>query len=288
MRAARSVLPSPMGRPNKGRPFGPNPRRAARESHEHLVLQQFRAPEPPGPSGCIVARGACETPTRPGVRGPRAVRVRRWLRDGAARGVSRRVELIRVRGAGARLVLVRAVRSGVAGASTVAARLMRFGLVGASGFAVDVACYLALQGLGLDHRVARLVSFFPAASWNWLLNRKVTFGERAPDARARQWARFVTSSVAGAGVNAGSYAVLTSLTGFFDHHRMLALLLGVGLGGLVNFALATRYVYRRRVADPGTGPDRPPPGNRGGAERRGDERERTPMWASKPTPLPAR
>ena len=184
---------------------------------------------------------------------------------------------------------MRVVRSGAAGASAVAARLMRFGLVGASGFAVDVACYLALQGLGLDHRVARLVSFFPAASWNWLLNRRVTFGERAPDARARQWARFVTSSVAGAGVNAGSYAVLTTLTGFFDHHRMLALLLGVGLGGLVNFALATRYVYRRRVADPGTGPDRPPPGNRGGAaERREDERERTPTWASKPAPLPAR
>lgn len=151
-------------------------------------------------------------------------------------------------GAGVRLE--RAVRSGCTGASGTAVRLLRFGLVGASGFAVDVACYLALQWIGLDHRVARFVSFFPAASWNWLLNRRVTFSERAPDARARQWARFVTSSVAGAGVNAGSYAVLTSLIGFFDQHRMLALLLGVGLGGIANFALATRYVYRRRrVAD---------------------------------------
>ncbi|MDE0456653.1 MAG: GtrA family protein, partial [Chromatiales bacterium] len=144
---------------------------------------------------------------------------------------------------------VRAVRAGRAGASETAARLLRFGLVGASGFAVDLAFYLALQWVGLDHRVARCVAFFPAASWNWLLNRTVTFGERAPDARARQWARFVTSSVAGLVVNAGSYAALTSLTSFFDHHRMLALLLGIGLGGLVNFALATRYVYRRRVAD---------------------------------------
>ena len=143
---------------------------------------------------------------------------------------------------------MRAARSRCAGAAETAARLLRFGLVGASGFAVDVAFYLALQWMGLDHRVARFVSFFPAASWNWLLNRTVTFSERAPDARTRQWARFVTSSVAGLGVNAGSYAVLTSLTSFFDHHRMLALLLGIGLGGLVNFALATRYVYRRRTA----------------------------------------
>ena len=158
-----------------------------------------------------------------------------------------------MRGTGVRWV--RAVRSGCVGASQTAARALRFGLVGASGFAVDIAFYLALQWVGLDHRVARFISFFPAASWNWLLNRRVTFSERAPDARARQWARFVTSSVAGLGVNAGSYAVLTSLTGFFDHHRMLALLLGIGLGGIVNFALATRYVYRRRAADTnGTGP----------------------------------
>ncbi len=148
------------------------------------------------------------------------------------------------------------VRSGCIGVTETAARLMRFGLVGASGFAIDVAFYIALQWIGLDHRVARFVSFFPAASWNWLLNRRVTFRERAPDVRARQWARFVTSSVVGASVNAGSYAVVTSLITFFDHHRMLALLLGIGLGGLVNFALATRYVYRRRVSgtDGPTGP----------------------------------
>ena len=152
-----------------------------------------------------------------------------------------------MRGAGVQWV--RAVRSRCAGASETAARLLRFGLVGASGFAVDLAFYLALQWVGLDHRVARFVSFFPAASWNWLLNRTVTFSERAPDSRARQWARFVTSSVAGLGVNAGSYAALTSLTSFFDHHRMLALLIGIGLGGFLNYALATRYVYRRRVAD---------------------------------------
>ena len=241
MHTARSV-PHPSAKPSKGRPFVPNPRRhAARESHAHQVLHRLRAPESRGDSGLFVARGAWETPTRPGVRDPGAARVRRWLADGTARGVSRRM-----RAAGVRWV--RAARSGCAGASETAARMMRFGLVGASGFAVDVAFYLALQWVGLDHRVARLVSFFPAASWNWLLNRRVTFSERAPDTRARQWARFVTSSVAGAAVNAGSYAVLTSLTGFFDHHRMFALLIGVGLGGLVNFALATRYVYRRRAA----------------------------------------
>ena len=242
MRAAGSVPHPPVG-PSKERPFVSTPRHADRESHEHQILHRLRAPEPLGHSGCIVAQEACEAPIRPSVRDSHADRARRWLqRDGAARGVS-----TRMRDAGVRWV--RAVRAGIAGASETAARALRFGLVGASGFAVDLAFYLALQWVGLDHRVARCVSFFPAASWNWLLNRRVTFSERAPDARARQWARFVTSSVAGLGVNAGSYAALTSLTSFFDHYRMLALLLGIGLGGFVNFALATRYVYRRRVAD---------------------------------------
>ena len=144
---------------------------------------------------------------------------------------------------------IHAVRPGRAGATGTAVRLLRFVLVGVSGFTVDVAVYLTLQWAGLDHRVAKFVSFWPAASWNWLLNRGWTFSERAPGTRARQWARFVAGSVAGLALNAGTYAVLTTLTGFFDRHRMLALVLGVGFGGLVNFALATRYVYRRRVAD---------------------------------------
>ena len=154
-----------------------------------------------------------------------------------------------------RLPGLRALRSLRADASNVATtvRLFAFALVGASGFGIDVACYLGLQWAGLEHRAARFVSFWPAASWNWLLNRRVTFRERAPEPRVRQWAKFVTSSIAGLTANAGSYVLLTSLVGFFDRHRMLALLIGVGLGGLLNFTLATRYVFRRRAARPPSG-----------------------------------
>ena len=127
-------------------------------------------------------------------------------------------------------------------------RVLCFAVVGASGFVIDIVCYLALQWAGVEHRVARLLSFWPAVSWNWLLNRRVTFRDRAPEARARQWARFVAGSLVGLVVNVGSYAALTSFTGVFDRHRLLALLAGVGLGGLVNFVLATLFVYRRHSA----------------------------------------
>ena len=127
-------------------------------------------------------------------------------------------------------------------------RVLCFALVGASGFVVDLVCYLALQWAGVEHRVARLLSFWPAVSWNWLLNRSVTFRDRAPETRARQWAKFVAGSLVGLAVNVGSYAALTSFTDVFDRHRLLALLTGVGLGGLVNFMLSTLFVYRRHSA----------------------------------------
>lgn len=145
---------------------------------------------------------------------------------------------------------LRAICSGDSRVSDVAIRLLSFAGVGASGFLVDVACYLGLQYAGLDHWAARFASFWPAASWNWLLNRMVTFRGRVPDARAPQWAKFVTSSIIGLIANAGSYTAMTSLTGFFDQNRMLALVIGVGLGGLVNFALATRFVYRHPRRSP--------------------------------------
>ena len=124
-------------------------------------------------------------------------------------------------------------------------RLVCFTLVGASGFVIDLACYLAFQWVGVEHRLARFLSFWPAVTWNWLLNRDVTFRGRAPEAPVRQWSKFVAGSLAGFAVNVSSYATLTSFVGFFDRYRLLAFLIGVGLGGLVNFVLATLYVYRR-------------------------------------------
>ncbi len=126
-----------------------------------------------------------------------------------------------------------------------AARLISFGLVGASGFLIDVAFYLALQGLGVEHRMARFVSFWPAVTWNWLVNRALTFDERPRQPHARQWTRFAASSVLGLGVNVGSYTLLTSFVELFARYRLLALVFGVCLGGAVNFLIANRYVYRR-------------------------------------------
>ena len=125
------------------------------------------------------------------------------------------------------------------------ARLASFALVGASGFVIDVALYLGLQAIGFEHRGARFLSFWPAVTWNWGLNRAMTFEERARPPRMRQWTKFAVSSLIGLGVNVGSYTLLTSFVGLFARHRLVALVCGVLLGGGANFLVANRYVYRR-------------------------------------------
>ena len=137
-----------------------------------------------------------------------------------------------------------------------AARVLVFGAVGASGFVVDFVFYLGLQAAGLEHRLARFLSFWPAASWNWWLNRRVTFDDRPRQDPARQWVRFVVASLVGLGVNVGSYLALTSFVTVFARNPLLAFFLGIALGGGINFLVSTLYVYRKdSVADGGSGRD---------------------------------
>jgi len=123
------------------------------------------------------------------------------------------------------------------------AELFLFGLVGASGFVVDILFYYLCQTLGASHLLARALSFWPAVSWNWALNRRVTFSERERRPRVRQWSEFVISSLMGFGINYGLYALLTTQVSFFTAHRLAALILGVAAASCFNFIASSLLVY---------------------------------------------
>ena len=123
------------------------------------------------------------------------------------------------------------------------ARMICFGLVGASGFAVDISCWQALQWLGLEHRWARFLSFWPAVTWNWRWNRAVTFDDRPSAPQARQWMQFIAASLVGLVTNVGTYLLLTGAVDFFDRYRLLAMLTGVLFGMAANYAVADRFVF---------------------------------------------
>ncbi len=40
--------------------------------------------------------------------------------------------------------------------------------------------------IGVEHCAARFLAFWPAVTWNWLVNRALTFAERPRQPRVRQ------------------------------------------------------------------------------------------------------
>ena len=122
---------------------------------------------------------------------------------------------------------------------------VQFGLVGSTGFVVDLIIYLSLQSLfSIDHKSARAYSFIGAASWNWALNRLITFTNRQKMSKLIQWPAFLFTSSMGFAVNWGSYVILTGYVPFFDAHRITALLIGVVFGMGLNFMAARLFVFR--------------------------------------------
>ena len=122
---------------------------------------------------------------------------------------------------------------------------LQFGAAGGAGFVIDALFYLGLQAAGAPHLAARAAAFWPAATFNWFINRIMTFKTRPRTAPAAQWAGFLAASGAGFCVNWGAYALLTSGTDFFAQHRFAAFVLGVLAGAVFNFFAADRFVFRR-------------------------------------------
>lgn len=125
------------------------------------------------------------------------------------------------------------------------AEFLHFGVVGASGFVVDLTAYYLLQTV-VPHEVARGLSFWPAVSWNWIMNRTTTFGARSRRPRIRQWVEFVLTSLVGFGFSFGTYVGLTSSVDFFAEYRLLAFVAGVGLASIFNFVASSLFVYSEK------------------------------------------
>jgi putative flippase GtrA len=91
--------------------------------------------------------------------------------------------------------------------------LARFALVGASGYALNLAVFSALIGVGDTHYLAAAAfAFCVAVSNNFLLNRYWTFKATQVTA-ALQAPRFLAVSLAALGLNLATLEVLISLVG---------------------------------------------------------------------------
>ncbi len=131
-----------------------------------------------------------------------------------------------------------------------------FAIVGIIGFTIDLTTYLELQRVfGIDHLIARAISFWVSASSNWAMNRAITFDHRKKTPKLSQWLFFISVAILGFLINWGSYYFLTKHIFFFRQNNIPALMLGTFLGMWCNFAASNFFVFgknrdnRSKIAD---------------------------------------
>lgn len=120
---------------------------------------------------------------------------------------------------------------------------VRYGLVGLSGLVVALVVLNAVMVLVRAFLLANVVAFVFAATWNFMLNRRLTFpatGRPLP----RQWLEFLAGSLAAAALNWAVAGTLYYQSEFFHSHYNAAALIGTAAAAGANFLWARLKVFR--------------------------------------------
>jgi putative flippase GtrA len=123
-------------------------------------------------------------------------------------------------------------------------RFLTFGLVGLVGLVVDVGVLtLMIDGFGFGPYVARLVSYFAAATTTWALNRRYTFDITGSGSLIGEWGRFTLVNGVGGIANYGVFALLVATSPFIYQHPVVAVVIGAGVGWVFNYHASKRLVF---------------------------------------------
>jgi dolichol-phosphate mannosyltransferase len=120
---------------------------------------------------------------------------------------------------------------------------LQFCFVGGTGMVVDLSSLAGLLHLSVSFYVARAVAIFVAMTWNFWLNRRLTFSYGRGQEPFRQYLRFVATCSVGATVN---WSVAVALVDFTGMHKLGAALLGILAGMTFNFLLSLHWVFGKR------------------------------------------
>ena len=146
-------------------------------------------------------------------------------------------------------------------------RLLQFCSVGASGMVVDLSAYAALLALlsrtplgsrllfqmtaggspvSLAVVVAAVLAIAIAMTWNFSLNRRLTFNDARRGSVGSQYLRYVLSNLAGVGVSLTFRLLLPGSIAFFARHRLLAAVAGIVAATGISFSLSRWFVFASR------------------------------------------
>ena len=134
----------------------------------------------------------------------------------------------------------------------MSSQFFRFVVVGAAGFIVDATVlYLAL-GWGFNALEGRLLSFFIAVIFTWILNRRFTFAGQQPkcmDGISKEWFQYVVAMAAGGIVNFGVFGMVIAVAPDSLSTPLWAVSFGSLAGLTINFLGAALWVYRPNPSD---------------------------------------
>ena len=144
-------------------------------------------------------------------------------------------------------------------------RLVQFCIVGASGMFVDLSLYAFFQWLfkrigfespaGLDAgfawplALAGSLSILAALTWNFALNRRLTFSDSRAGSIPRQYLTYALGNALGIAVSLTLRLYLPGRFRFFSDHRLAAAVVGIVGATAISFSMS-RWVVFIRHAEP--------------------------------------
>src|SRR5258705_2835009 len=142
--------------------------------------------------------------------------------------------------------LIRHLRAGSPGRAVIV-KAVSFALVGLVNLVVDFGIFsFAYFQLRLPILVANLIAWCVAVSGSYVMNSMTTFAaESGRRLRMKDYGNFVVSQIGGLITNS-----TTLLVASYFIPVVLAKLLAIGVGFLVNFSLSNFFVFRRRAENP--------------------------------------
>jgi dolichol-phosphate mannosyltransferase len=141
-------------------------------------------------------------------------------------------------------------------------RLLQFCVVGASGMVVDLSLYALFQwllgktslarmttplGATFDLAVAGALSVGIALTWNFTLNRYLTFSYAKNGSIVRQFVTYALSNALGIALSFTLRLVLPVRFEFFAKHKLAAALVGIVAATGISFSMARWLVFRPRA-----------------------------------------
>jgi len=125
----------------------------------------------------------------------------------------------------------------------IAAQPIQFVLVGATGMIVDLTVFAFFMRV-MPAYIGRALAIWVAMTWNYWLNRRLTFSNARERPILHQYVLFCMSCALGAVVSWSVFAGLHATVGFFVEQPMLAAFIGIVAGTLSNFLLSKYVAFK--------------------------------------------